>query len=133
MNLVNELDSRQLKRLLSIIRILHENKHASWILAATFNRSLTAIQISRSCDIPITSCYKTIRMLKENNLIEVSKDEVLIEGSVKTVYKYKACFDPKFLCFEKGRIKVICPAKMELSNGNEVDLRSFLTMYSKTR
>lgn len=75
-------------------------------------------------------CYRTIRKLKEYGLMKVTKKMLVDGGSDSSVFLYKAELDRRFIRFENGRFKVKFPAVFHLSNGKEIDFKTFFESYS---
>ncbi|UCG67932.1 MAG: helix-turn-helix transcriptional regulator [Thermoplasmata archaeon] len=124
------MNRQEVHRLFKMTMLIHKDKNIARILAATLRKPLSAQQISRICEIPPMQCYRTIRKLKEYGLIKVTK-KVLANGrSDSSVFLYKADLDKRFIHFENGRFRVKFPAVFSLSNGKEIDFRTFFESYS---
>jgi hypothetical protein len=126
---VKSLDSRELQYIFKMTKLIHRDRSAARVLAAVTKKSLSAQQISKVCDIPLPKCYSIIKKLEEHGFITIAKQLASKEDPDKVDYFYKAQLNPNYVRFENGRFKVTFPAVLSLSNGNEIDLKSFLKSY----
>lgn len=110
--------------------LIHKDRCVARILAATMKKALTAQQICERCSIPPVQCYRTIKTLKENGLMEVVR-KVIPENTMDApVFLYRAQLNQNYVHFENGRFKVKFPAVFRLSNGQEIDLKTFFESYA---
>ncbi len=126
---VGKLSSRELQYIFKMTKLIHGDRYAARILAATMKRPLNAHQISRVCDIPPAECHSIIQKLRENGLITAAGEISSNEDPNKVDFFYRAKLNQRYVRFENGRFKVTFPAVLFLSNGNEIDLKAFLESY----
>ena len=124
------MEPKELQRLFRLTMLIHKEKYAARILAALMKKSLSAQQICNICSIPPPQCYRAIKKLKENDLIEVVKKVVHENKPDTPVFFYKAQINESFVCIENGRFRVKLPAIFRLSNGREIELKSFFESQS---
>lgn len=110
--------------------LIHKEKYAARILAVLMKKSLSAQQICNICSIPPPQCYRTIKKLKENDIIEVVKKMVPEDKPDVPVFFYKAQINESYVFIENGRFRVKLPAVFRLSNGREIDIKSFFESQS---
>ncbi|QCS43580.1 helix-turn-helix domain-containing protein [Natrinema versiforme] len=60
------------------------------ILEATAEESLTATEVSKECDIPMSTAYRKVEMLTEAELVD---EQVRINTSGKHATEYRKSFD----------------------------------------
>jgi len=121
-----DLNGGELHRKIVITRLIHEDKNIARILVATMKRPLSVPQISKRCNIPPGKCLHMIKKLKKNGLIKAVKKVVSEENPGNVIFLYKAQLDRTLIRFKNGRFKVKFPKEFFLSNGQKIDIKTFI-------
>jgi hypothetical protein len=107
---------------LEISRLLMD-EYCERILVGTATKAKSAAQISTENNIPLTTCYKKIRLLKEMGFMKCV--ETYIDGSGKSIGLFKSELKKANIYYKNGMIKV----RFEFHSGKvkefEKDLETF--------
>lgn len=128
---VKKMNPKELNNLLRLTHMIHKDKNAARILAATLKKPKPVKEIAKICKIPPTKCIRTIKKLKDNGLIRVTKKVASDQKPNKPILFYKAKLDPRFFRFENGRFRVRFPGDIRLASGKKVDLKVLVESYPK--
>ncbi len=100
------------------------DEYAGKILAATYRKPKSAIELSKKYGIPIAICYRRIHKLEDAGFLEEA-DRVLTQDG-KRVSVYEATLENAHIVFEDGGFKIKMEKKNEYSRKEdeweEVDL-----------
>ena len=81
------------------------------ILAATYRKPMSAIELSQKYDIPIAACYRRIHLLEEMGVLRAVKRVLTQKGKRITIYR--SMLKKAYIIFEEGELKV----RFQLSSG----------------
>ena len=98
------MDSKEAAKLLT-------DDYSARILAATIYKPMSAQEISTRYGIPIAACYRRIKQLEENGLLECTERRLNQKG--KRVSLYISRLKNAYIFFEKGKMRV----KIEMTTG----------------
>ncbi len=63
------------------------NKYINQILCMTSMKDSSALELSLELDIPLATVYRKLKLLEENNIIEVSKTIINLSGNEEKYYR----------------------------------------------
>ncbi len=81
------------------------------ILAATYRKPMTAIELSQRYDIPIAACYRRIHLLEEMGVMKAVKRILTPKGKRITIYR--SMLKNAYIFFENGQMRV----RFQMSTG----------------
>ena len=81
------------------------------ILAATYRKPMSAIELSQRYDIPIAACYRRIHLLEELGVLRAVKRVLTQKGKRITIYR--SALKNAYIFFEDGQLKV----RFQMANG----------------
>ncbi len=81
------------------------------ILAATYHRPMSAIELSQKYDIPIAACYRRIHLLESLGVLRAVKRILTPKGKRITIYRSN--LKNAYIFFEDGQLKV----RFQMANG----------------
>jgi len=86
----------------NLLEILSD-KYCRTILESTMNKSKSAIEISADSNIPMSTIYRRIQTLRDNNLVKTSG---IITQDGKRLFMYKSKIKGIQSVFNDGKIEV---------------------------
>lgn len=95
------------------------DEHASRILSLTGQRAMNAAEISEAIGIPISACYRRIRMLRNAGMLREDDKAPSLGG--KSVSLYRSTVESAEVALQDGRLVVRIRANGEDSS-DSVDL-----------
>ncbi len=81
------------------------------ILAATYRKPMSAIELSQKYDIPIAACYRRIHLLEELGVLRAVKRVLTQKGKRITIYR--SALKNAYIFFEDGKLRV----RFQMANG----------------
>lgn len=101
------------------------DEHASQILSLTGERAMNAAEISDALGIPISACYRRIRMLRSAGMLREELKAPSLGG--KSVSLYRSTVESAEVALQDGRLVVRIRANGE-SSSDSVDLTEEASM-----
>ncbi len=93
------------------------DEYAGRILAATYRKPKSAIELSKKYGIPIAICYRRIHKLEEAGFLEEADRVLTQEG--KRVSVYESTLDNVHIVFEDGEFKVKMKKKNKFGSSED--------------
>jgi transcription initiation factor IIE alpha subunit len=123
---VEHLSNYKHKNLYEIIKFIKSEKKALNVLAAVKDEPLSAEQIVEQCSLSAIQCHRLLRKLRELGLIKLVKS-TSSEGTIESeVFLYQAQMTPDLIRYENGRFKMMFPEKLNISDDEIIDVKTFL-------
>ena len=114
------------KNLYEITKLIKGEKKAIIVLAAAKNEPLSAEQIIDQCGISAIQCHRLLRKLRELGLIKLVKS-TSTDGTMESdVFLYQAELATGLIRYENGRFKIRFPKKLNVSEDEQIDVKTFL-------
>lgn len=101
------------------------DEHASRILSLTGQRAMNATEISEAIGIPISACYRRLRLLRNAGMLREENKAPSANG--KSVALYRSTVESAEVALQDGRLVVRIRANGEDSS-DSVDLSDEPTM-----
>lgn len=80
------------------------DEYSRRMVLSMIDRSLTAEEISKEQDIPISTCYRRIHELLQRRIVRV--ENTVITDFGKKFVSYRACFKSVSIRLESGQVEV---------------------------
>ncbi len=93
------------------------DEYAAKILAATYRKPKSAVELSKEYGIPIAICYRRIHKLEEVGFLEEADRVLTQEG--KRVSVYEATLKNVQIVFEDGEFKIKVEKKREAGGAQD--------------
>lgn len=90
------------------------------ILIGTYDRSRSAIEISELYGIPIATCFKKIRKLKEMGLL--MSTDIIYTAKGRKIELYTTNFDNAYVYYEGGKLKVRFEVVLQMTHDLRIRL-----------